>query len=58
MKRNYKKETIVKMANDLGFDLCTNNGRVYLNKGNDIVIKRGFAKTYDYLYNIKKKKIA
>ena len=58
MKRIYKKETIIKMAGDLGFSLYTNCGRVYLMKENNKIIKHGFVKTYDYLYNIKKRQVA
>lgn len=58
MKRRCKKETIVKMASDLGFSLSTDCGRVYLIKENNKIMKHGFAKTYDYLYNIKKKQVA
>jgi hypothetical protein len=58
MKRNFRKETIVKMANDLGFNLYTDCGRIYLEKENEITVKKGFSKTYYYLYNIKKKNIA
>lgn len=58
MKRTYKKETIIKMANELGFSLCTDCGRVYLIKENNTIMKHGFAKAYDYLYNIRKKQVA
>lgn len=58
MKRNYKKETILKMASDLGFTLYTDCGRVYLTKENNKIMKHGFARAYDYLYNIKKKQVA
>jgi hypothetical protein len=58
MKRIYKKETIIKMANELEYNIIIDCGRVYLMKESDRIIKHGFAKAYDYLYNVRKKQVA
>ena len=49
-----RKEVILKLANELGYNLSITKGHCILNNETKIIKKNGFAKAYQYLYHQKR----
>lgn len=50
-----RKETLLKLAAETGYNVTTNYNNVTLQKDDIIVKKQGFQKAYNYLYQVKRR---